>query len=182
MFRKCVFVSVVMVMIFVLSACGGSPVEEVEVEVAFPDPNLEIAVRKAIDKPEGAVLSSDLEGLTTMVASQRGIINLTGLEHCTGLTVLNLYDNKISDLSPLASLTNLSELYLCSNQISDISPLANLTGLTVLGLHFNQLSDLSPVASLTNLTELRCSGNPLNTKSVNLHIPQLEERGVEVKR
>jgi len=180
MFRGCVFLSVVMVMILVLSACGGSPVEEEE--VAFPDTNLEIAVRKAIDKPEGAALSSDLEELTNMVASQRGITNLTGLEHCTGLTVLNLYDNKISDLSPLASLTNLTELYLCSNQISDISPLANLTSLTVLGLHFNQLSDLSPVASLTNLTELRCSGNPLNTESVSLHIPQLEERGVEVKR
>ena len=182
MLRKCVFLSLVLVLIFSLSACGGSPVEKEEVEVAFPDPNLEAAVRKATNKPEGSILPPDLERLTFLDASGRGIGDLTGLEHCTGLTVLNLYDNRISDVSPLASLTSLTELYLCSNEISDMSPLADLTGLTVLGLHFNQLSDLSPVASLTNLTEFRCSGNPLDTESVNVHIAQLEERGVEVKR
>ncbi len=30
--------------------------------VTFPDPNLEIAIREAINKPEGSIYPSDLEG------------------------------------------------------------------------------------------------------------------------
>jgi len=122
-----------------------------EEPVAFADPNLEAAIREAIGKPTGPIYPSDLEGLTSVSASEKNIADLTGLECATSLTSLGLNDNQISDISPLANLTNLTELSLRYNQISDISPLTNLTSLTGLSLQYNQISDISPLANLTNL-------------------------------
>ena len=135
--------------------------EEVEEAVYFPDPNLEAAIREAIDKPTGEVYPSDLEGLTLLDASYRDISDLTGLEHCTSLTQLYLYQNQISDISPLAGLNNLAELSLWENQISDISPLVDNTGLGE--------------GDWVDLT-----GNPLSEQSINEYIPALEARGVQV--
>jgi len=119
--------------------------------VTFPDPNLEAAIRDAIGKPEGDIYQSDLEGLTELHASVRGIADLTGLEYCTNLSRLHLYRNQISDISPLSGLTNLQRLWLDENEISDISPITGLTNIQVLFLGKNRISDIS---SLSNFTEL----------------------------
>jgi len=132
------------------------------VVVTFPDPNLEAAIRDAIGKPTGDIYQSDLDGLTSLSASSRSIVSLTGLEHCTSLTYLDLQWNQISDISPLSSLTSLTELYLGDNQISDISPVSNLTSLTGLDLWYNQISDISPVSNLTSLTRLWLVSNQIS--------------------
>ena len=107
-------------------------------------------------------------------ASSRGITSLSGIEHCTDLTSLDLNYNKISDIS---SVTNLINLNLNYNQLSDVSPLANLTNLT---LWSNQLSDVSPLANLTKLKVLSVSNNQLtdwgglaNLTELNLNYNQL---------
>ncbi len=195
--------------------------------VTFPDTNLEATIRETINKPEGPIFTSDLKSLTILEAQEKGISDLTGLEHCTNLRWLALVENNISDISPLADLTNLEMLALVENNISDISPLASLTNLQELFLTSNNISDLSPLASLTNLETLDLTGNnisdlsplagltnleclelwynnisdisplvenselsegdtvdlrdnPLSTASVNIYIPQLEQRGVSV--
>ena len=122
--------------------------------VNFPDPNLQAAIRQAIGKPTGDIYQSDLAGLTALNASERGIANLSGLEHCSGLTYLNLFFNQIGDISPLSGLTSLTFLNLWDNQISDISPLSGLISLTWLDLAGNRISDISPLSGLTNLTWL----------------------------
>ena len=179
MLRKCILLPIMLVMVFSLPACGVAG-------VTFPDPNLESAIREAIDKPEGPILTSNLEGLTTLVLEERGIAALNGLEHCGNLTMLSLRENQISDISPLASLTNLTKLYLGSNQISDISPLANLTNLTDLGLEWNKIADASPLLENSGLgakDKLRLlRGNPLSDTSLNVYIPQLKKRGVSIPR
>ena len=138
---------------------------ELVVEVEFVDPNLEAAVRDAIDIATGPIYSSDLDELTYLDASARNIADLTGLEYATGLTTLNLMNNQIIDISPLADLASLTTLNLVDNQISDISPLVSLTGLTFLWLHDNQISDISPVAGLTNLTGLGLNRNQISDVS-----------------
>ena len=115
MSMKRVCLIILLALVFSISACTEGGI--------FPDPNLDALVRKAIDKPEGAILPSELEGLTSLEASERGITDLNGLEYCTNLTDLNLWDNRIRDISPLASLTNLTHLIVGHNQISDISSL-----------------------------------------------------------
>ncbi len=117
--------------------------------VTFPDANLEAAIRETINKPEGSIYPSDLESLTRLIARDKNIVDLRGLEYCVNLTQLWLDRNNISDLSPLADLTNLDELMLGDNNINDLSTLAGLTKLLWLDLTDNDISDISPLAGLT---------------------------------
>jgi len=174
-------------------------------EITFADPNLEAAVRKAIDIPEGPIYAWALSAGTSLAAHGMNVTDLGGLEHFAGMRALILVENQISDLSPLASLTGLELLWLNDNQISDISPLAGLTGLTSLGLGGNRISDLSPLVSLTGLEWLwlndnqisdisplldntglgeeataHLQNNPLSKDSVNIHMADLAARGVNV--
>jgi len=104
---------------------------------SFPDPNLKAMVRDEIGKPPGYAGYSDLKKITQLNSGNyMGIKKLNGLQHCTGLT----------------------DLELSANQIRDISPLTELTSLKTLDL----------------------TGNPLNSESVNVYIPELRHRGVRV--
>ncbi len=175
-------------------------------EVIFPDANLEAAVRAAINKPTGPIFQSDLEGLTNLTASNVGIIDLTGLEYATDLTVLQLDNNNITDLSPLSGLTGLTHLYIWNNfdlsdlsplagmvqleelwsngnQVQDVGPLQNLTALTAIGLRNNQVQDIGALVANSGLgtgdyIDLR--DNPLGFEAACLDIPELESRGVAV--
>ena len=89
--------------------------------VTFADPNLEAAIREAIDIPERPIYPSDLKGLISFSASERNISDLTGLEHCINLTELDLRWNQISDISPLVQNEGLGEadaIYLWGNPLS----------------------------------------------------------------
>jgi hypothetical protein len=130
--------------------------------VMFPDPNLEAAIREAIGKPSEDIYASDLEGLTYLDASDRGISDLTGLEYCVRLGGLDLWGNDVSDLSPLANLTGLGQLGLTGNPVADISPLAGLTNLEVLYVNGSQITDISPLAGLTKLENLMIDANQIS--------------------
>ena len=89
--------------------------------VTFADPNLEAAIREAIDIPERPMYPSDLKGLISFAASEKNIADLTGLEHCTNLTQLDLRENEISDISPLVQNEGLGEgdaIYLWGNPLN----------------------------------------------------------------
>ncbi len=118
--------------------------------ITLPDPNLEAAIREAIDKSEGAIYISDLDKLEFLDASGSHIKDITGLEYCNNLENLSLSDNHISDVSPLSGLANLKELDLKGNQITDVSPLSGLANLTELDLSGNQIVDVSPLSGLAN--------------------------------
>ena len=51
-----------------------------------------------------------MEGLQRLVARNRGIQDLTGLQFATNLDELILERNKISDISPIAGLIELNRL------------------------------------------------------------------------
>ena len=142
--------------------------------VEFPDVNLASTVREALDLPAGAdIPKAKLATLTRLSAAGEGISNLTGLEHASQLTVLDLGFNRISDISPLTGLTNLTELFLLINQISDISPLTELTQLTLLNLESNQIRDISPLAGLTELRTLLLWYNQISDLSPLAGLTQL---------
>ena len=133
-----------------------------EEPVIFPDPNLNAAIRAAIYKPTGDIYASDLVHLTGLWARDSAIADLTGLEHCTNLVFLELYNNLISDITPLSGLTKLAYLYLQNNQISDISALEGLTSLDILNLEGNQIGNITPLHDLTSLTVLNLYGNAID--------------------
>ena len=135
----------------------------VSAEEWMPDPALREAVREKLGIPEHTPLTQAYvqEHLTNLEAIDKGIVNLTGLEHASRLRALVLIRNEIHDLSPLSGLTELFFLALGGNRISDISPLSGLTSLELLGLSNNHIEDLSPLSGLVNLKDLNIDGNPI---------------------
>ncbi|GAG23922.1 unnamed protein product, partial [marine sediment metagenome] len=97
------------------------------VVVSFPDPGLEVHIRRVIGKPTEDIHDTDLLGLTELDATGSSIASLEGIQYCVDLTVLWLYENEIVDISALSSLTTLDSLGLGSNQIVDIGVLSGLT-------------------------------------------------------
>ncbi len=151
-------------------------------EVVFPDPNLEAAIRAAINKPYGPIYVADLEQIERLEANESDIKDITGLEYCTNLQTLYLGRylgrNQITDVSPLAGLTNLQTLGLWGNQITDVSPLAGLTNLETLDLGDNQITDVSPLAGLTNLQILWLEDNQITDVSPLAGLTNLQTLGL----
>ena len=69
--------------------------------IHFNDENLEMVIRKVLDKPEGEVFADDLLRITKLIANDLDIQDITGLEYATNLRVLYLNNNQISDITPL---------------------------------------------------------------------------------
>lgn len=129
--------------------------------VAFVDPDLEAAVRSAVNKPEGHLFPEDLTGLTLLSAPESDIDDLTGIRHLVDLTDLRLPGNQVSDLGPLANMAYLSDLDLSGNVVTDIQPLVDSTAIDA-----------------GDRLDLR--GNPLGETACTDHIPRLEADGVTV--
>jgi len=135
------------------------------IRVNIPDPALKLQLRWALDLRDEVVhryiLDTDLARLRFFIANDTGISNLTGLEYCVNLQLLNLEGNEISDLTPIANLSLLNTLFLGGNNIEDITPLAELYALTELGLQANLISDLTPLQALGGLVKLYLNENKI---------------------
>ena len=140
--------------------------------VTVPDAALRTVLEDSLGLSAGdPIVAAELAELTDLEARDAGILDLTGLEHATGLTRLHLgpeaagfpWDNSndISDLSPLSGLTGLTRLNLSGNSVADVTPLSRLTGLSYLNLQGNLISDVSALASLTGLADLYLAFNAL---------------------
>lgn len=115
--------------------------------VYFPDPALELAVRRTLNQPLSCITETNLLSLTELQASGLGIKRLDGLENCPNLTALYLADNEIQSITPLTQLFNLSYLNLSNNLVSNIEPLAGLFFLDVLNLNLNPVADWRALAA-----------------------------------
>ena len=128
----------------------------------LPDANLRTAVRSALSIADDAALTQeDMQDLTAFTAVNSQISDITGLEHATALTFLDVRDNSITDVGPLSALTHLEALRLKGNTLSDISPLSGLTNLTLLNLKGTGISSVSVLSGLTHLAHLRVDDNSL---------------------
>ena len=136
--------------------------------VSIPDVNLRTAIESALGKPAGALITgADMANLERLVADEKGIRDLRGLEYATDLERIELRHNAISDLSPLRRLTRLNNIKLRGNRITDISPLAGLETNDIgwLGLEENNITDLSPLSGHVKLREIGIEGNPVSDVS-----------------
>ena len=146
-----------------------------------PDVNLRAAIAETLGKPSGASIETeDLERLTRLVADEKGISDLTGLEYAVKLERIELRHNAISDLSPLTDLVRLNNIKLRGNQITNVSPLAKLINVDWLGLEENQITDLSPLKGLVKLNGLGIAGNPVSNVSPLAGLLSLE--GIDALR
>ena len=133
-----------------------------------------------------------LANLTYSDLSENSITDISPIAELANLQYLELGGNNITDISPIAGLIELIALDLSSNSISDISALAELTNLSALWLASNSIFDLSPLVANTGLggaamvdgsiviDMIIVHANPLNFSSINIHIPTLQNRGVNI--
>ena len=136
----------------------------VGVVVAFDDPVLENAIRKALNKPEGDVYQHELASLTYLGTSfgyepnppeGSRVKNIDVIKYCVNLTELELIFNQITDITPLTGLTKLVNLLLGGNPLGDITPLVGLTNLESLTLFNSQAEDYTTLSQLTRLKSLQ---------------------------
>ena len=171
--------------------------------VTIPDVALRAKIAVALGNQDGIFTVSDMLTLTTLIANNANIRDLTGLQHASNLTTLSLDKNRISDVASLSalprltslslennyisdvasleSLAQLENLFLDNNNISDVTPLAAMTQLKTLSLENNSILDVSPLTSLTQLKALQLRGNLLSYPSLHKYIPVIQVEGAVVK-
>ncbi|MGG3281046.1 stalk domain-containing protein [Paenibacillus solani] len=155
-----VFSSLVLVMILLVSSPGEASMEQASRDVSFQDEQLEQAIREVLNKDKDAdITQKEMESLTVVDLSNRGIKNLQGLQYASNLTNLDLSNNKIVDLKPLKSLTNIRNLDIGSNRISNLSPLEGMTLMRILYAENNQIKKLDPLKKMSNLSSLNLNSN-----------------------
>jgi len=102
---------------------------------------------------------------------------LDGIEHCRGLTTLNLSMNNLDNLYPLKDLIKLEALDLAENDLEDADWLGGLVNLRELDLSANDIDDVAFLDRLPHLRYVDLTGNPVKNKAL---IQRLEDRGVIV--
>lgn len=128
----------------------------------IPDVNLRAVIVEHLGKAADAeITEAEMLTLRRIIADNRGIRDLTGLEFAKQLERIEFRHNMITDLSPLAGLTQLNNIKLRGNYITDVTPLAELIRVDWLGLEQNRITDLSPLSRLTRLQGIGISGNPV---------------------
>ncbi len=103
--------------------------------VFIPDQALESAIRAELNKPFGCLTEEDLLQVTELIAPNLAIADLSGLEYCRSLTVLDLHNNYIRSIKPLANLKNLTWVDLGANRLTNIEALSGLFFIEYLNLY-----------------------------------------------
>lgn len=152
-----------------------------QVVVQFGDPVVESRIRFIIGQPEGDIQDTDLVGIgfTELTISGFGVGDLSGLEYCLDLEVIDLSANFISDLSPLAALSELTSLILEDNAITGLLPLAGLPRLATLNLAENEIVDIAPLAEVPTLRRLDLRDNAVVSIEALAGLPRLTEVSLE---
>ncbi len=147
-------------------------------EVAIPDPNLRAAIAEVLGKSDTTFVSITAEEMATLislVANDRDIQDLTGLEYAINLENLYAPDNQIADLSPLSELINLKILNVYHNPIESLTPIAGLSNLEYITLIGDGgILDISPLAGFVKLRHFLTWGNPISDLSPLAGLTQLE--------
>jgi Leucine-rich repeat (LRR) protein len=134
------------------------------VAVQFPDKNLEAALRALVFEKKAnmdELTDDDLRKISTLEAKGKKIQNLSGLEKCTNLLLLDLENNEVADLNPIKTLVNLQSLNLAGNKIADLTPLMDLNKLQYLELSRNQVKALQPLSAMAKLSALYLAENQI---------------------
>ena len=128
----------------------------------FPDAKLQAVITAILKKKQAKtdpIQEADLKTIFFLEAPGKEITNLSGLEKCPNLALINLSKNGITDLKPLAGLKNVQSLDLSKNKIADVTPLKGLAKLQYLQLEHNQVAKLDGLGGLKKLSALYLSNN-----------------------
>jgi internalin A len=101
--------------------------------------------------------------------------DLSTLESCVDLELLDCSNSNVSDLSPLSNLIKLQIINCYSTKILDLSPLKHLNNLKDLNISYCRgLSSLAPLIGLNNLQEVDFSVTQVSDLSPLQHLKNLQ--------
>ncbi|EAE4921647.1 LPXTG cell wall anchor domain-containing protein [Listeria monocytogenes] len=129
-------------------------------ESTFPDAALATVIAKAATGSEDItqeVSQTDLNKITSLTATSKGIVDLTGINLLSKLAYLSMSGNQISDISALNGLANLSNLNVSSNQITsfNLNANSNLPMLNTVDIRSNDLNNIN-VQDQSKLRTIKC--------------------------
>lgn len=171
-----------------------------QTNVSFADPQLEAAVRSALQKPSDPLTEADMLQLINLRALNFGIYSLSGLEAAHHLASLEIGQNGFTNIAPLTGLRELTNLDLSFTTINDFTPMASLTNLSTLNLGWARLKEIgflhdlsslstllltenhiihvSPLSGLTNLLVLDLRHNPISDFAPLVGLSKLNHLGL----
>lgn len=153
----------VFVLVMMISLPGVASMEQASLEVSFQDEQLEQAIKEILKKDENAaVTQKDMESLTLVDLSRRGIKSIQGLQYASNLKYVDLSDNEIDDITPLKPLTKIRELDIADNQIASIQDLSAMTDLEMLIVNRNQISSIDVIKQLGRLHTFEANDNQIS--------------------
>ncbi|ECB9805756.1 LPXTG cell wall anchor domain-containing protein [Listeria monocytogenes] len=129
-------------------------------ETVFPDAALATVIAKAATGLEDItqeVSQTDLNKITSLTATSKGIVDLTGIDLLSKLTSLSISGNQITDISALNGLTNLSNLNVSNNKITsfNLNANSNLSMLSTVNIRSNNLKNIN-VQDQPKLRTIEC--------------------------
>ncbi|HCW3270198.1 TPA: LapB repeat-containing protein [Listeria monocytogenes] len=129
-------------------------------ETVFPDAALAIVIAKAATGSEDItqeVSQTDLNKITSLTATSKGIVDLTGIDLLSKLTSLSISGNQITDISALNGLVNLSNLNVSNNKITsfNLNANSNLPMLSAVDIRSNNLKNIN-VQDQPKLRTIEC--------------------------
>ncbi|EBH4249797.1 cell wall anchor protein, partial [Listeria monocytogenes] len=129
-------------------------------ETVFPDAALATVIAKAATGLEDItqeVSQTDLNKITSLTATSKGIVDLTGIDLLSKLTSLSISGNQITDISALNGLTNLSNLNVSNNKITNfnLNANSNLPMLSTVNICSNNLKNIN-VQDQPKLRTIEC--------------------------
>ncbi|MBC1542835.1 LapB repeat-containing protein [Listeria cossartiae] len=129
-------------------------------ETVFPDAALATVIAKAATSLEDItqeVSQTDLNKITSLTATSKGIVDLTGIDLLSKLTSLSISGNQITDISALNGLTNLSNLNVSNNKITsfNLNANSNLPMLSAVDIRSNNLKNIN-VQDQPKLRTIEC--------------------------
>jgi Leucine-rich repeat (LRR) protein len=165
--------------------------------VAISDPNLEQAIREALNKPSGDLTTEDTQGLTALFAPNRGITTLDGFNTASNLVILDLNYNALSSASlgpgfprlehakfrgngmtnftATGPLPSLDHLELSENMLTNVAFLQQTPLMTYLELDYNELASFDPGPGLDGLIWLNLAFNYIQNLDFVARLPQLQD-------
>ena len=158
---------------FAANAAGDAVAESVAIDATnFPDEIFRQYVVDSFDKDGDGVLSAEeIAAVTKIDVDDKGISDLTGIEHFTVLNYLHCISNKLTSLD-VSNNSVLIDLHCGYNQLTSLD-VSNNTALELLWCDFNQLKILD-VSKNIALRDLKCERNQLTSLDVSNNTKLIE--------
>ena len=91
----------------------------------------------------------DSQNIIHLEAINNNLTSLSGIQHLSRLTLIDVSDNQLSDASILTSLHNLRSITLNNNYISALPDMKSLTSLNELNIRGNDGFDCKTINDIT---------------------------------